>query len=260
MKKPASSLALRIVLLGALAGTSFAARAIDEAPASYAVMSLIGDSLTIVNYRSTTGSNLDNNEKQAVALADDSFDRNALTVADAAIRRALPGAQISMLLASDQSLYARQEELFESTERAKALLDAISLQLKDTSPRYLVLITKFRSEARLRLVSGSVGSGKLAGLGFYIDRRLRTKRTDTGESGAGFVAPYAYLAVSLIDLKTGAVIRTSPALESTSYSTARSTNAADPWDALTPEQKVRVLNNLLHRAIDRAVPGALSGG
>ena len=83
-------------------------------------------------------------------------------------------------------------------------------------------------------------------------------KTETGEAGRGFVAPFAYVQVSLIDLRTGAVVRSEAAEESTTRANVGPTADLDPWDALTPEQKLRILENLLGRAVQRTVPLVLA--
>ena len=251
---------LFFVLGSALSGAVASAAAAEQAPEHYAVMSLIGDEISIVHYRPTVRSNLDVNPKQTVAMPDDSFDRAAIVAAEGAIKRAVPAAATTLLLVSDKTLYARQQELFESEDASRALVAMLGALLKDNGTRYLVLITKHRAEARMKFDRARIGSGKISGLGFYLDYQLRTTRNDTGESGAGFVAPFAYLAVSLVDLQTGAVIRTRSATESHALSSARSTTSADPWDALTPEQKVRILRDLARLAIDEVMPQVVAPG
>lgn len=183
MNNSSSRRTLSFVLAFALAGGLATARAADPAPQNYGVMSLIGDQISIVTYRPAVGSSLDVNQKQAVAMTDDSFDRAAVAAADDAIKRAVPGAAATLLLVSDKELYARQGELFESDEQSKALIDTIGAHLKDKSVRYLVLITKFRSETRMQFARDRVGSGKLSGLGFYLDYSKRTTRGDNRSIG-----------------------------------------------------------------------------
>jgi hypothetical protein len=56
--------------------------------------------------------------------------------------------------------------------------------------------------------------------------------------------------VSPIDLATGAVVKTA----SPDESTTRDPGTTDPWEALTPEQKVDALNHPVRRAVEQAVP------
>lgn len=57
----------------------------DAGQRKYAVLSLIGDSLTVVTYRPSTGSHLDQNVQQTVVLPDAIFDQAALLAVDEAL-------------------------------------------------------------------------------------------------------------------------------------------------------------------------------
>jgi hypothetical protein len=224
-----------------------------DAPATYAVVSLVGDSITIVTYEGVTGTNLDRNEKQQVALGDGVFDKLATRVALNTLHRSLPDAGFQAIDVAEPTSFGDATELFAADGRLPALLAAVRPQLKASDTHYLVVISKFRSEARLRTSNSHIGSGKLAGLGFYVDPVKRMKRGDTGERGRGFVAPFAYVEVDLVDLQTGAVVRSENAKESITRANAGPDATLDPWDALTPEQKVRLLENLLGRAVQKTV-------
>ena len=101
-------------------------------------------------------------------------------------------------------------------------------------------------------------SGKIEGVGFYLDADLRTRRGDTGASGQGFLAPYAYIKVSLIDVKTMSVIRAQIAEETVALSTARAAEGSlRPADVLTPAQKTAALQNMIRQAVAKAMPGVL---
>lgn len=219
-----------------------------DAPDSYAVVALFGDDLSVVTYRSTTGSSLDRNEQQHVALGDGRFDRLATQVSMNAIRAALPGARIEPLTMSDDALAGGLDVSLPS------LLETVKGKLQDKDTHYLLVIGKYRGDAHLKVASGTIGSGRLEGIGFYIDPFLRMKKTNTGESGRGFVAPFAYLSVSLVDLRTGAVIRSEAATESMTHANVGASTTLDPWDAMTPEQKVRSIEVVIRKALLWAVP------
>ena len=229
------------------------ASAADAVDNRYAILALIGDEMTIVTYQPAVGSNLDSNAQQKVALGDDVFDRNADLAVDASIRHAAPGAKTTMVVVSDAALTAHSEDLVGSPERLKALVAPVSAQV-GPDVRWLILVTKHRGDARLLSATGGIGSGKLSGLGFFIDRNKRMTRTDTGEMGRGYLAPYAYVSISLVDLASGEVVRTRNVTESTTLSSARNPNSIDPWDALTAQRKIQILQGMVRRAVDANVP------
>lgn len=225
-----------------LAVSAFAA---DE---TYAVVALFGDDLTVVSYQSTTGSSLDRNVQQHVALNDGRYDRLATEASMTAIRNALPGARIEALTIPDEALAGGLDASLPS------LIETVKGKLKEPDTHYLLVIGKYRGDAHLKVASGTIGSGKLEGIGFYIDSYLRMKQSNTGESGRGFVAPFAYLTVSLVDLRTGAVVRSESASESMTRANTGPSTTLNPWDAMTPEQKVRALDVVVRKALLWAVP------
>ena len=94
--------------------------------------------------------------------------------------------------------------------------------VKDADARYLVVIAKSRGETRLQFRNERIGQGKLFGIGFYFDRYTVVEQDDTGYEGQGFLAPYAYLSLILVDLKSGTVLRTRTTSETKAIGTAAS--------------------------------------
>ena len=126
--------------------------------------------------------------------------------------------------------------------------------LADAHATRLVLITKYRHEAAFRMGSGeTVGNGMIEGAGFYVDRTLMTRKANTSERARGFLAPYVYCQVSLIDLATSAIVKEQTMLGGFVRSAARG-ESGEAWDALTDAQKV---NLLVRIARAQAYNGAL---
>jgi len=219
---------------------------------SYAVVSLIGDEMSIVRYEPSVGSSLDQNVRQAVPMPDRHFDQLAARSAIDAIHRADPEASSQAIAIADDASFGDATTLFANDGTLPALLTKVRPLLPHPDTHYLVVISKYRSDAHLRTANGAIGSGKLSGLGFYLDSFKRMRSTNTGERGRGLVAPFAYVMVSLVDLRTGAVVRSQDSAETTTRANVGSQATLDPWDALTAEQKVRILDNLVRRAVLRA--------
>lgn len=222
-------------------------------PESYAVVALIGDEISVVTYHRALGSSLDSNQQQHIPNVDDRFDRLATQVSMAAIRTAMPSATIEGLSIEDPA-FAHSETSLPAGDALPALLDAVSTRLKQKDTHYLLLISKYRAEARLKVRNGTIGSGRLYGLGFYIDSGKRMIQTDTSESGRGFVAPFAYVTASLIDLHTGTVVRSESVSDSVTRANTGPSTSLNPWDAMTADQKIRALDFVVRRALQWAVP------
>ena len=237
------------VLLLAIWGSS--ASAVETVPPrKIAIVSLIGDSLTIVHAQQQLGSRIDRNSHESISILDGSIDREALLASDDAIKNAA-GQTSTVLLKSSSTLSVRQADFFDGQKFVPP--SELETSLKTQGATHLLLLTKFRAEARFESRTHSVGHGMIEGVGFYFDRQTVTYRTETGERGIGFLAPYAYFKVSLIELATLSIVKQQTITASWLVSEARSREKSNPWDALTPTEKANSLRFLIKREVLRAV-------
>jgi hypothetical protein len=238
----------RLLGLAAFALTFVASsgHAADNSPRTYAVISLIGDKIYVVGHRATVGSSIDRNRQGAIAVQGRALDDTAVLAASDAISRFDPRASIVTLASNDPTLYELQDELFDPQQRSRALLaSAIRDPIQGQHATHLVLIRKHRADAALRMQVQFVGSGKIEGVGFYVDPTLPTRNLETNEIGAGFLATFAYIKVTLVDASTMAIIREQTIEESATMLTGKSLN---PLDALTPAQKTAALRSMIIKA------------
>ncbi len=226
---------------------------------TYAVMSLVGDGLLVVHHRASTGSSIDRDTRQFIALADPVLDRTALLAVDEALRRSDPAAKPVLLAARDAGLLEAQAKALASGAGVQAIADALRPRLPPNVATHLVLVAKHRAPAAIKLAEGSVGSGHLEGLGFYVDRGMRVRIPNTNRWGQGFLGPFAYFTVALVDLRSGKVIAEQPVRASIARSQARS-DTLDPWDALSAEEKVKILEALIREETARAMPTLVKSG
>jgi hypothetical protein len=226
----------------------------SEAPC-YALLSLIGDKLDIVFYQPQTGSSIESNRHEVLPIDDPLFDNTAVSAAGDAVRKLVPAAALVALNSRSPALFARQHEFFDDQDAAVALPDAIRAALKKESATHLILITKHRGDATIAFQNLYDGSGKLEGLGYYIDGATRTNPMpgEGGETRRGYLAPYAYMKVSLIDAQTSKVMGKQIVKASQALSAAGVKESASPWDAMTNQQKVRTIDQMIRREITRMV-------
>lgn len=215
----------------------------------YAAMSLLGDELDIVHAQPQIGSNIPSNKHERVALPDPTFDQMVLRVVDQTVSKQAQGPRVVFLQARDPNLYALQERILEADSGVAALLQPIKALADQQQATHLILVTKYRHDALLKLPRTHIGTGKLSGLGFYIGHQRRR--------GMGFLAPYAYFRISLVDLATLKVLREDTGLASTVRFARNAADTVDPWEALDNEGKARVLQNLLRAEIERILPPLL---
>ena len=243
-----------LCLVLVLAGPARAA----EGEGRYAVLSLLSDQLTVVvRGARTTGSNIDQNRHQALAVPGHALDKRMVLTMDDALRAAGVKAPV-LLFTMDPAIFERQAQLVDSGEGVASLLDAVRPVLKGVDARYLILATKYRHGANLRLANGSIGTGTLSGLGFYVDTQVESYEQDgEGRTGTGFVAAYAYFLLSVIDLQTGRVMHETPVMGSRLALGFRSTTG-NPWDAMSAEEKIASLEYVLRSETRRVMPELLA--
>lgn len=238
-------------LLAALLVASGLAHA--QAP-RYAVLSLVGDRLTVVQREMTTGTRIDRNTRTPVPMASPALDNAMVLAVEREILRAAPGAQTVLLAARRPDLFELQSRTLDEGSGVQRLLDALRDVVAKANATHLVLVTRHRARARLEVADGALGDGQLDGLGFYVDPTRAMDNLTSGERSEGFIASYAYFMVTLVDLRTGAILAQRPAMESRS---AASQKVLTPWQALTPEQKAAMLEMLIRSGAERAVPEVL---
>jgi len=225
----------------------------SPAPQRYAVLSAVGDQMTVVRARTQTGSRLDRNDQEAAVLTDRALDRLVLKHVDGALKRSVPSADVAALtIASGRLLDVQRQALSRnrpSDEMARAFADVLPAGGADR----LLLVIKHRAEASIPVSGGSIGFGTLEGAGFYVDRVTLLRSPDTGFIGTGFLAPFAYVRLVLADA-SGRVLAERIIEAAESFHMADSRTGLQPWDMMTPEDKVAALDRLLQRQIESELP------
>lgn len=240
-------------LLPALVLAPSAQAQAPQAPSIYAVLSLIGDQLDAVTYQPQTGTLLDANDHHAMPIgAGGMMDTAALRETDKALRAAVPVTDIALLATSAPAIYADESRLFVGNQvKLPADIEAAVSQAKADR---LVLITKHRGDAHLKTKHGVVGSGKIEGLGFYLDTVHRIHDEDNTDRNVGFLATFVYADVTLVDTGSHTIVRQATITASETVTMGNNANGANAWGALTPEQKMATLNRLLAAGLDEVIP------
>jgi hypothetical protein len=210
--------------------------------------------MLIVTHHAETGSNLDRARRDFVEMPARALDDGVLAAMDAAIRKAVPASDVVML-AANASLYGAQP-VVEDPDIAPVLA-ILKEPLAKAGVTHLVLASKLRHDAMLRLSNGYVGSGKLEGVGFYMDTVLRTRNADGTQRGAGFLAPFAYFRVSLVDVARGEVVGQRDVLASQTVTAGRSPSL-QVWESLDGKEKARIIAGITRRESAQAVRELLS--
>ena len=233
------------------ASTTFACA---EEARKYAVLSLIGDRFLVVSHVTETGTRVDRDRRDLIELPERSLDGVIAGDLRKSIQSLKPGAEVVML-GPTRGLYASQEPVTDDPD-VMPVVTRVRPALEAAGVTHLVLVTKVRHEAMLRFENGWVGSGKLEGVGFYLDHDLLTQDREQKDIGRGFLAPFAYFRVTLVDVQRGSVLGKRDVFESNSINAGRSPSLM-VWESLSSGQKVSAIRTLVAREGDKAIESLL---
>ena len=163
--------------------------AASNVPRTYAVLSLVGDTVTLVISRQSVGSSMDRNEHQEMKVQNDLLDDTAASTAGTDLMRLEPGSKAVVFSWRDPALYEMQEAVVASSGPAKPAFAALKDVLTQLKATHLILITKHRADTQMHLADSIVGTGKLRGLGLYLDLNKRLRLIESGETGCRFSVP-----------------------------------------------------------------------
>jgi hypothetical protein len=236
----------------ALAGSLAA----QPSPRRYVVASFVGDKLDIVGAAMQTGSRLDNNSRKDVRDSEAALDKVVLAAVADAIERADRGAPVSLLSVPPSRLHDNPESMLQADGVALpgAVVDVIDKQ----KATHVLLVTKLGGDAAFAVQNTTIGSGKVRGLGFYVDAQRPIKDVDTGRTSRGFLGPFAYVRLSLVDAATGKVMREKLVRGSEMVLSTSADQAASPWLALSAHEKVDRLSALVRREVGTAAESLIA--
>jgi hypothetical protein len=228
-----------------------------DAPVRYALLSAVGDQLTVVYAKVQTGSRLDNNEHQIAPLPDSVLDRLVLRRLDAVVRQIEPSAEVAALAAGSAGLFAVQSDALSGRRPDDAAVRAFAAALPAGGADRLLLVLKHRSEARIPAGDGTIGLGRLEGMGFYVDRVTALRSQKSGLGTGGFLAPFAYVRLVIADAE-GRVLAQQPLEAAQTFLMGDAPDALQPWEIMDATAKVEALDQLLKREIEKALPRLLA--
>lgn len=234
-------------------GASLAQAQGESTPRKYGVMSLLGETIVIAGSRPTTGSRLDQNDQYAMTIPDAGFDVTAMRTAEETIKKIWPQSTVALYAIQAPKWVERPMDLF--TDGKLQMSPKLVEAMKADGAGHLLLVTRYRGEAQVRTKDWTLGSGRLEGLGYYLDREAKLEFE--GKARYGFIAPYVYVRLSLVDLASGAVLRHRLITASRSMADVKRLDSPDPWDSISAADKLRVLNEVIEKEVSQALPALL---
>jgi hypothetical protein len=232
-----------------------------DAKGSYAVISLAGDRVELVfrNAHIRDRNAVNKRWRSRVDnLQDLVFDRAASDAASNAIRSFRPDAEVTIVDARDKTVFSRSDYLFELRASGFRLPKALREIMKGRGVGQLLLILKREDQARLALPGWDAffDDELLEGLGYYASSALSEKsavqleKEGNGRGVNGFLMPYVFLDLVLIDLRTEKVVRSTPITAGT-FVVGKPPGDVPPWELLDGAAKVRSVSLLLATEISR---------
>jgi hypothetical protein len=239
----------------------------------YGVLSLIGDRLYVVTNQPGTATKKPEIQKIDLVMPQAVFDEYTLKAVDGLVKRAEPGANVKLLAANEPKLFIRQTDLLDAGVSLANLLPNVRDATETAAVDKLILITKFPDQAHAKMGKAALAAGSFFGLGFYSDNQLATlpatqqtpaKRTDKSPPASpatAFVAPYVYIQVLLIDVKTWTVQKQETTAAATTRAVARPKDGAvtvSAYDAMSGQDKVATISKMLDYELSTMLPRLLA--
>lgn len=224
---------------------------------TYALCSVIGSELAVVHYRGSTGTHMDRLGRQAFQIADATFDTMALDALERELRKRDPQANFARLTVSDAKWIASVRD---AAAEEDAALDGLSGPLvkaaADAGARHMLLVLPVQADIRLALARTTMGRGRAAGLGMYVDDSASVSRADTGETARGMLGLFANFRIEIVDTATKARVAPGIAAMGEGFSGARSPDA-NLLNALSAERKLATFRRLIASGIENSLPALL---
>jgi hypothetical protein len=249
-------MSMRRTALAWWAAAALALLASAAGATTYAVVPLVGQQIAVVGAQPVTSTNLDRNTYEAFPLKDDVFDRAMREAVDGAVRKHREG---------DATVLVRvtmpPTKPDDSTETLGATVDrvveAVAPRAAEAGAARLVVIAPYRAEPKLETTNGHVGTGRVAGLGLYVNRFLQTRIDGEAGTSYGFLGLFANFRVLVYDAATRKLLAEDTGTAGVMIASTRAPDR-DPMNALTPEQKLAGLQHLLRTELDRIMPALLA--
>jgi hypothetical protein len=227
----------------------------------YAILSLVGDKLEMVGAQKQLGSRLDTSKRRALEINDAALDNAIINATGLAINTTQPSVRISQLNTRSKILFEKHATLFSERSGTVSIPGAIKDALIAEKATHMILVTKFRHSPSDELAQVITSEMKLEGLGFVIDAQTNTRILDTGVIDRGYLAPYFYAKVALVEVATGKLIGSKSITASSSLSSAEVTQTDGMlWDVITAQEKTEALVRLIKSEMTRVIPLMLKVG
>jgi hypothetical protein len=220
-----------------------------------AITSLVADSMSVVLRRDGPGSHFAT-QSTSIKMPGPLLDHSVLKSAQEALEKLQPGVSVAALKVPAAGSNVDPSQLF-SDDGQPVAGNVLVEALKQQGFTHLLAASKRRATNVVKLNDAEiVGTGYLEGIGFYLDPSLKVERRTAGAFAQGIIAPYVYIRLRLLDLQTMQVREQVIAANSIATPTD-SKESVDPWEALTAQEKMTVLDRLIRKNVAEAMPALM---
>jgi hypothetical protein len=217
-------------------------------PKRIAALSLLGDSVQLINLTPSRGDTAQTGEWTAKPAG--GVDNAALQTVDATIKVLMPDREVKLYTSSTRSLFGDPAALF--VDGKLTLPGNLSDAVKQSGAAKLLLVTRSRQDPALAATLPPRILASLEGPGFVLDQRPSGQIGFDGQSGLPVLAPFVSIRVALIDLSDMRLQREQSLAVASRLQVPREA-AANPWAATTPEQRIKALEALIETELPNAV-------
>ncbi|MBL8346074.1 MAG: hypothetical protein JNN03_11580 [Rubrivivax sp.] len=212
----------------------------------------MADEFVVVGQEGTTGSKLDQNARENVRIEGGALERVVLGTAMKAVARVDSAAKVMPMLVNEPRYYRGQADWVDGQKAT--LPSELAEALRGAGMTHLILVQKLRADARMNTGRVSLGSGRLEGVGFYVDRITQLQLAGTSERTVGYLAPYLYARISFVDLGSMQVVAKREVTRG-DVVVASQTGAGggDPWNWLDAKGKLQAMASMIERDVGDAI-------
>lgn len=221
-------------------------------PNKFAALSLLGDSVQLLSLTPARGDTVQTGEWTATPAG--GLDNAVLQSLDAAVKASGAGREIKLYTSTTRSLFGDPAALF--VDGRLSLPGKLGDAVRQSGAARLLLVTRSRQEPALAgALPGRILSA-IEGPGFVLDQRPNAQIGFDGQPGRSVLAPYVSIRVALVDLSDLKLKREQSLAVAARLPVAA--DAANPWAAITPEQRVKALEDLIEAELPKAVAGLVA--
>ena len=217
-------------------------------PKKFAALSLLGDSVQLINLTPARGDTAQSGEWKATPAG--GVDNVVLQTVDATVKVVLPDHEVKLYTTATRSLFGDPANLFVNGKLT--LPNNLGDAVKQSGAARLLLITRTRQDPALAATLPPHIQAGLEGPGFVLDQRPSGQIGFDGQGGLPVLASYVSIRVALVDLTDMRLQRERSLAVAARMPVAREA-AGNPWAATTPEQRVKALEALIETELPMTV-------